>query len=132
AHGPGTGRSVHGWRDHRAPPEVSGGAIAAGGTLRVVMPTPPVPFPLSNLTGDVPGALDPQIDAVPDALELFQCCLLRTLLSYNGQPTDEGGTQPRPDLADGMPDISPDGLTWTFHLKSGIRYAPPLSDVEVT
>lgn len=59
---------------------------------------------------------------------LFRCCLVRTLLSYNGRPTEEGGAELRPDLAVALPDISADGLTWTFHLKPGIHYAPPLED----
>src|SRR6266850_2280050 len=29
----------------------------------------------------------------------------------------------RPNLATGMPEISPDGLTYTFHLKKGVRFA---------
>ena len=37
-----------------------------------------------------------------------------------------------PDLATGDPSISGDGLTWTFEIKPGIAYAPPLQDVEVT
>ncbi len=65
------------------------------------------------------------------SFELFRCCLLRTLMSYNGQPTSEGGAELRPDLADGLPEVSPDGLTWTFRLKPGIRYAPPFADREI-
>ena len=30
-----------------------------------------------------------------------------------------------------MPEISADGLTWTFRLKPGLRYGPPLEDVEI-
>ena len=52
-------------------------------------------------------------------------------MSYNGQPTSEGGAELRPDLADGLPEVSPDGLTWTFRLKPGIRYAPPFADREI-
>ena len=59
---------------------------------------------------------------------LFRCCLVRTLLSYNGRPTEEGGAELRPDLAIDLPEISADGLSWTFHLKPGVRYAPPLED----
>jgi len=76
--------------------------------------------------------LDPQraYDAVPWGL--FRCCLLRTIYSYNGTPTDEGGVVPRPDLAAGSPTISADGLTWTFRLREGIRYAPPFEDTPIT
>jgi len=99
---------------------------AYGGTLRLAIVYP------DHLTD--PASLDParpydpanQIDP-----ELMRCCLVRTLLSYRGAPTDEGGTELHPDLATEMPDVSEDGLTWTFHLKDGIRYAPPLQDVEI-
>jgi ABC-type transport system substrate-binding protein len=31
-----------------------------------------------------------------------------------------------------MPEITDDGLTWTFELKRGIHYGPPMQDVEIT
>ena len=69
--------------------------------------------------------------SVTPSWELFRCCLLRTLLSYNGRPTDRGGSVLRPDLAADLPDVSGDGLTWTFHIRPGIRYAPPFDDTEI-
>jgi ABC-type transport system substrate-binding protein len=62
----------------------------------------------------------------------WQCCMQRTLYSYNGRPTAEGGSVLRPDLATGPPDVSADGMTWTFHIKPGLHYAPPLQNVEIT
>jgi ABC-type transport system substrate-binding protein len=62
---------------------------------------------------------------------LSRCCLLRTLYSYNGKPAEEGGAEVRPDLAQGMPEVSPDGLTWIFRLKEGLRYAPPFEDTSI-
>jgi peptide/nickel transport system substrate-binding protein len=59
---------------------------------------------------------------------LTRCCLLRTLLSFNGRPTEEGGAELRPDLAEELPSVSADGLTWTFKLRAGLHYAPPLAD----
>jgi peptide/nickel transport system substrate-binding protein len=59
---------------------------------------------------------------------LARCCLLRTLLSYEGRAIEDGGTQLRPDLAEAMPEVSADGLTWTFTLRDGLRYAPPLQE----
>jgi peptide/nickel transport system substrate-binding protein len=76
-------------------------------------------------------ALDPQTDGGP-AWELFRCCLVRTLMSYNGRPTSQGGADPRPDLAAGLPTVSADGLVWTFKLKRGIDYAPPFQHTEIT
>src|SRR5262245_60319561 len=69
--------------------------------------------------------LDPQVAYDATSWELFRCCLLRTLMSFKGQPTSRGGAELRPDLAREMPEVSADGLTWTFRIKSGIRYAPP-------
>jgi len=97
----------------------------SGGTLRVVIPRH-FASPLSR-----EAALDPQRDWWNDSFELFRCCLLRTLLAHPGLPTEEGGSQLHPDLAAEMPKVSNDGLTWTFRLKAGIRYGPPLKDREV-
>jgi peptide/nickel transport system substrate-binding protein len=92
----------------------------AGGTLRIA------------LISDVQDAFDPQKEYSSVTWEYFRCCLVRTLLSYNGQTTDQGGSELRPDLAADMPTVSDDGLTWTFSLKPGIKYAPPLQDETVT
>jgi len=62
----------------------------------------------------------------------WRCCMQRTLYAYNGRPVAEGGSVLRPDLATGPPDVSADGLTWTFHLKPVLHYAPPLQNVEIT
>ena len=82
--------------------------------------------------GEVSYALDPQAEySYPTALEIFRCCLLRTLMSYNGKPTTEGGAELRPDLAAEPPTVSTDGSTWTFRLKPGLRYAPPYGETEI-
>lgn len=95
------------------------GAASSGKTLRVVS------------TQATYQGLDPQAVYNAPELELLRCCLLRALMTYRGLP-DIDGTQPVPDLATAPPTASPDGLTWTFHLREGIHYAPPMEDVEVT
>ena len=82
-------------------------------------------------SGRIFYAFDPQEVRFQPALEIFRCCLLRTLLSYNGRPTEQGGAVLRPDLAATLPAVSTDGRTWTFRLKRGLRYAPPLQDTEI-
>jgi ABC-type transport system substrate-binding protein len=96
------------------------GADLAGGTLRLA------------LLGDVSAAFDPQKEYYAVSFEYYRCCLLRTLMSYKGVPTEEGGAEIHPDLAASEPTISDDGLTWTFTIKSGVHYGDPFGDVEVT
>ncbi len=64
--------------------------------------------------------------------ELSRCCLLRTLYAYPGVPGAEGGGDVAPDLAVGLPEVSSDGTVWKIRIRDGIRYAPPLDDVEIT
>jgi peptide/nickel transport system substrate-binding protein len=96
------------------------GEAPTGGTLRLA------------LQSDVQEAFDPQKEYYGVAWAMYRCCLLRTLLSYNGMTTAEGGAEVQPDLAAALPEVSADGLTWTFTLKEGIAYSPPLDDVTVT
>src|SRR5919206_3634871 len=44
----------------------------------------------------------------------------------------DGGSELRPDLAVGLPQVSSDGLTWTFHIRHGMHYAPPMQRTEIT
>ena len=98
-----------------------------GGTLRVGVDAP---FG-TNRPSPPQYALDPQVEYRAAQFELYRCCLLRTLLSYSGEPTAQGGATLRPDLATGLPEVSRDGLVWVFHLKRGIRYAPPFQRREI-
>jgi peptide/nickel transport system substrate-binding protein len=91
----------------------------SGGTLHVVMVDPTW------------HALDPQSTWTFPQWEILRCCLVRSLMTYRGAPGTPG-TEPVPDLATGPPSVSADGLTWTFHLRRGIHYGPPLEEVEVT
>ena len=94
----------------------------SGGTLRVAVSD----WWISNVV-----RLDPQRDYGIIGWQLYRCCLLRTLYSYNGRPIEEGGAELRPDLARGLPEVSADGLTWIFRLRQGLRYAPPFEDTPI-
>jgi peptide/nickel transport system substrate-binding protein len=50
----------------------------------------------------------------------------RTLVTFRFVP-GAGGTVLVPDLATSVPQPSANGLTYTFHLKRGIKFGPPLS-----
>ena len=84
------------------------------------------------MLADVTAAFDPQKEYYSVTWEYYRCCLLRTLMSYEGVPTEEGGADIFPDLAVDAPTASEDGLTWTFQIKPGIMYAPPKDDTEIT
>src|SRR5262245_20850232 len=115
------------------PAQTTNDDLPHGGTLRVgLVDWADHEHVYTSPDGQAHYALDPQAEYYAQAFELFRCCLLRTLLSYNGKPTGEGGAEPRPDLAADLPTVSPDGLTWTFRLKRGLHYAPPFEDVEIT
>ncbi len=94
-----------------------------GGTLRLAVPDDLVAFQWD---------IDPQRAYTFTAAGLGRCCLFRTLYSYSGRPTEEGGTELHPDLAEGPPEVSTDGLTWTFRLRGGLRFAPPFKDTTIT
>ena len=55
----------------------------------------------------------------------------RTLYGYNLSGPPEQATVPVPDIASGPPQVSADRRTYTFRLRAGVRYAPPV-DREVT
>jgi peptide/nickel transport system substrate-binding protein len=114
------------------PPGGSSASPVGGGTLRVVMPTEDA-FTRFLAPEPDPAVLDPQRDDLPYSSGAFlRCCLARTLMSHNGRSTEEGGARLHADLAEALPDVSADGLVWTFRLKPGLRYGPPLEDVEIT
>lgn len=72
------------------------------------------------------GGFDPTGEYVSTGWMIYGNLLLRTLLGYRHAPGLEG-SEVLPDLAAGMPEVSADGLTYTFTLKDGIRFGPPVS-----
>jgi peptide/nickel transport system substrate-binding protein len=57
---------------------------------------------------------------------MFSNLTARTLLTYYHTGGAQGNSLV-PDLATDFPEISADGLTYTFHLKDGIMFGPPVS-----
>jgi peptide/nickel transport system substrate-binding protein len=106
--------------DPSAPSQGKDVQVQQGGTIKLAA------------LSDVSAAFDPQKEYYSLTWGLYRCCLLRTLVSYPGLPAEEGGNDVVPDLAEALPEISNDGLTWTFRLQKGINYAPPFQDTEIT
>jgi len=102
-------------------------AARMGGTLELTMFAEDFS---PSVSGDHYVSLDPAIETTAQGLELLRCCLTRTLMAYG--PDAGGAVRLLPDLAVRPPSVSDDGLTWTFRLREGLRYAPPLDDVVIT
>src|SRR6266700_7252713 len=92
----------------------TGGGVQKGGVLRTAQED----FGFTN-------AFDPTGEYLASAITMYQA-LTRTLINYKhiaGPP----GNKLYPDLATAMPTVSSDGLTYTFKLKSGIKFGPPVN-----
>jgi peptide/nickel transport system substrate-binding protein len=87
-----------------------GGGGVRGGTLRV-------------LSADAEAMLDTAV--FPNSA--IARAYARTLYSYNLAGPPEQQTVPVPDIASGPPRLSADRRTYTFTLRPGVRYAPPVN-----
>ena len=93
----------------------SEGAASRGGVFRLVDPS-----------FYVTGGFDPTSEYAYQPWEIYTGMLLRTLVSYRhveGVP----GTEVVPDLATALPTVSSDGLTYTFKLRTGVKFGPPVN-----
>jgi peptide/nickel transport system substrate-binding protein len=71
------------------------------------------------------GGFDPTGEYLGTAFGLYSQLLLRNLVTYK-HVEGEAGDVIVPDLATDMGTVSSDGLTYTFTLKDGIKFGPPL------
>ncbi|MFN2591179.1 MAG: ABC transporter substrate-binding protein, partial [Actinomycetota bacterium] len=71
------------------------------------------------------GAFDPTGEYLGTAWGLYSQLMLRTLVNYK-HILGSAGDDLVPDLATDLGTVSDDGLTYTFTLKDGVRFGPPL------
>jgi peptide/nickel transport system substrate-binding protein len=90
------------------------GSVQKGGVFRTAQDD----FGFTN-------AFDPTGEYLASAFTMYNA-LLRTLVATN-HTAGPKGNELHPDLATAMPTISSDGLTYTFKLKSGLKFGPPVS-----
>jgi ABC-type transport system substrate-binding protein len=81
-----------------------------GGTLRVLTAEP-----------------DPMLDTAVFYYPPIARAYARTLYSYNLAGPPEQKTVPVPDIVAGPPQVSADRRSYTFRLRAGVRYAPPVN-----
>ena len=75
---------------------------------------------------DFTDSFDPTGEYLGEAFGIYSNLMVRTLVGYNhvaGAP----GNVVVPDLATNTGDITNGGKTYTFHLKDGIKFGPPLN-----
>jgi peptide/nickel transport system substrate-binding protein len=84
-----------------------------GGTLRVLSSHPII-------------GLDTAVNYTPNGQAMAHA-YARTLYGYNLAGPPEQKTVPVPDIASGPPRLSADRRTYTFTLRPGVRYAPPVN-----
>jgi ABC-type transport system substrate-binding protein len=93
------------------PPRDARGNGVRGGTLRVLTADPLLGLDTANVL------ISPAIARA----------YARTLYGYNLSGPPEQVTVPVPDIASGPPQRSADRRTYTFRLRAGVRYAPPVN-----
>ncbi|EHH69113.1 ABC transporter substrate-binding protein [Gluconobacter morbifer] len=107
-------------------------ALALAGSARCAETTPPdwngetLGSPhrggTLHLTADGPGGtLDPQINYGTQYMQVF-VNMYDPLLTFR-LARGTAGLEVVPDLADALPQVSPDGLTWRLHLRTGLRFS---------
>jgi ABC-type transport system substrate-binding protein len=95
-----------------APSGNAGGTPVKGGTM------------VTSYQGE-PQYLDPAIDWEGNGWSI-ENCLFNGLLTYaSGKGTE--GTKLVPDMATAMPTVTNGGKTYTFHIRPGIKFAPPVN-----
>jgi ABC-type transport system substrate-binding protein len=106
-----------------------GGGSSAGGSS----PASTTPVKGGTLTVTFQGeptGLDPAIAWENESMSIERLTY-QTFLTYASEP-GEAGTELVPDLATEVPTgdnggISADGLVYTFHIRKGVKFAPPVS-----
>ena len=81
------------------------------------------------MLGDVSAAFDPQKEYYRSRGRGTGAACSGRSCRTTGRTTAEGGAELQPDIASALPEISSDGLTYTFTLKSGVNYGDPFGDV---
>jgi peptide/nickel transport system substrate-binding protein len=69
---------------------------------------------------------DPTGEYLGEAQAIYSSLLIRTLVGYN-HVAGVAGNEVVPDLATEVPEPTNNGTTYTFTLKEGIRFGPPVS-----
>ena len=108
----------------------SGGGSSGGGGSSPASTTPVKGGTLTVTFQGEPTGLDPAIAWENESMSIERLTY-QTFLTYASKP-GVAGTELVPDLATEVPSgtnggISADGLVYTFHIRKGVKFAPPVS-----
>jgi peptide/nickel transport system substrate-binding protein len=90
--------------------------VAAGGTLNVGW----------EQSFGFTDNFDPTGEYLGDAFGIYSDLLVRTLVGYNHVAGGAGNTVV-PDIATSVPTPTNGGKTYTFHIKQGVKFGPPVN-----
>ena len=71
-------------------------------------------------------SFDPTGEYLGDAFGIYSNLLIRTLVGYN-HVAGAAGNKIVPDIATAVPKPTNGGKTYTFHLKPGVKFGPPVN-----
>jgi peptide/nickel transport system substrate-binding protein len=83
-------------------------------------------YRISGSSFEFTGGFDPTGEYLGTAFAFYSNLLLRNLVNYKHMSGAEGNKL-YPDLATDMGQVSDDGKTYTFTLKDGVKFGPPLN-----
>ena len=97
-----------------------------GGPIDIGEPAPGGTYRIANTDFAQSDGFDPSGEYFGSAWTIYNSLMLRTLVSY---PFTAGpaGNELVADLATEIPEASEDGLTYTFTLKEGVEFGPPVN-----
>ena len=104
-------------------------ALAPGATVRAqtgVEPQPGGTLRVGLKYLQFTSNFDPTSEYLGTAWAMYSNLLLRTLVTYRHVAGPEGA-ELVPDLATEVPEPTDDGLTYTFHLRPGVMFGPPVA-----
>ena len=92
------------------------GDVQKGGTWR-----------MENTDVALFDGFDPTGEYFGNQWMMMENLLIRPLLSYNWSSTEEGGNDPIADMATEVPEPTDGGLKYTFTIKDGVKFGPPVN-----
>jgi peptide/nickel transport system substrate-binding protein len=94
--------------------------VANAGVTGIANPSDKTGGTLSFASSSTPDSMDPGNEYYAWTIN-FSRLYATPLLTYKSA-TGAAGTTMVPGIATGLGQVSPDGLTWTYHIKKGLKY----------